>query len=255
MFSKEEKVMSYGYEYAKNNETFAEAFVREVNNNLRDIKHSFIEIGFRLNEADRFEYYKELGYSSIIELAEKEFGFKKSKTYNLINVWALARDKDCPMRIAKAFEKYNYTQLLLMSKSKHPFDNSRLACIIPATATKEQIHRAINHWNCLSCVAFVDKEEFRECFEQPITDKFAEKEVIFHPEGEEGKEIFHPDGKSVRAYLNNLSDKDFSDVIVRKFLSLKKEFGDNSFMLSSAFFCWLGESLKLNSDLKVTSNV
>ena len=69
-------------------DTYAEAFVKLVREELNSIKRNFFSIGFRLAEANKEGYYYELGYDSIVECAEDLFGFKKTMSYNAL-AWIL----------------------------------------------------------------------------------------------------------------------------------------------------------------------
>lgn len=126
-------------------ETFAQAFIREVNNDLNDVKHSFIRIGFRLREANEFQYYKELGYQNITELAEAEFGFKKTTTYELMSVHELAHDPDCRWSIADTYDKYSYSQLLALTYLKYSTRNAMF--IVQPTDSVRKIKRFVSVWN------------------------------------------------------------------------------------------------------------
>ncbi|MBQ4097729.1 MAG: hypothetical protein IJC72_00330 [Clostridia bacterium] len=99
----------------------AESFIKYTKEDLNDIKISFFKIGFRLNEAEEFKYYEALGYADIFELAEAEFGFKKTTTKNLMAV----NRRYCvhnqggsyisyTMQIDPRYDKYNQTQLVEM---------------------------------------------------------------------------------------------------------------------------------------------
>ncbi|MDE5722197.1 MAG: hypothetical protein K2I30_05615 [Clostridia bacterium] len=171
-------------------ESLAQAFIRYTNLELKDIRRSFIKIGFRLVEANKSKYYEELGYQSIEELAEKEFGFKSTVTYNLMQIWRFAHDKDCPMNIDERFDKYNQTQLLEMSRSKHDFDNYRLAAIVPEKATKEEVRKIIKEWNRWTSVSAISNEEIRQVLKAPpLLDEETEDK-------EPQEEIFHLGGKT-----------------------------------------------------------
>lgn len=126
-------------------ETFAQAFIREVNNDLNDVKHSFIRIGFRLREANEFQYYKELGYQNITELAEAEFGFKKTTTYELMNVHELAHDPNYRWGIAEKYDKYSYSQLLALTYLKYSTRNAMF--IVQPTDSVRKIKRFVSVWN------------------------------------------------------------------------------------------------------------
>ena len=88
-----------------------EQFVYYTYEDLEDIKHKFIDIGFRLNEANNLKYYEKLGYESIVNLSEHLFGFKKSTTYSLINVYQRFGNS---MKILPEFDKFSQSQLTEM---------------------------------------------------------------------------------------------------------------------------------------------
>ena len=134
-----------GYYKSKNDETFAEAFVREVRNDLIDVSRSFFKIGFRLNEAQQESYYKELGYETLTDLAEDLFGFKKSTTYGLIQVWEFAHDENSPMSMQEKYLQYSYSQLLEISKSI-PYHGKYINYISPSDSVKE-IRDFTKLWN------------------------------------------------------------------------------------------------------------
>ncbi len=70
-----------------------------------------------LDEANRYKYYETLGYASIADLAEAEFGFKRSTTYGLMQAFNYAKS-ETPFYIADEYKGYSYTALLEMSKAK-----------------------------------------------------------------------------------------------------------------------------------------
>ena len=109
--------------------SLAQDFIKYTNLELGDIKRKFFKIGFRLNEANEFEYYKNLGYSDIYELAEAEFGFKATTTKNLMEVNRVYSDhlmssnklagstvhyRKYAMDIDPRYDKYTQTQLVEM---------------------------------------------------------------------------------------------------------------------------------------------
>lgn len=91
----------------------AKSFVEQLNLDLLDVKKSFFKIGFRLDEAQRLKYYKELGFENISDCAEALFGFKKSTTYNFINVYKAFNDGT--MFLPKQWQKFSQSQLIEMS--------------------------------------------------------------------------------------------------------------------------------------------
>lgn len=94
-----------------NGKTPAESFLHMVRLELGDIRKAFVSIGFRLNEANSFKYFEELGYTSIEELAEAEFGFKRSTTYNIM---AISRRFGFGMFLRDEYRCFSYSQLVAM---------------------------------------------------------------------------------------------------------------------------------------------
>ena len=81
------------------------------------VAKEFVYIGFLLNEADVYEYYKEKGYQSIYEYAEAELSFKKSSTNNFIRVYRTFSD-DGSMFLKDGYKDFNYSQLTEMLSLK-----------------------------------------------------------------------------------------------------------------------------------------
>ena len=63
-----------------------EELTGKIKGSMYNIAKEFVYIGFLLAECDYFQYYRDWGYSSIHEYASHQLGFKKSSTYNFINV-------------------------------------------------------------------------------------------------------------------------------------------------------------------------
>lgn len=123
----------------------AEGFVQNVYNDLNDIKHSFFVIGFRLTEANNLKYYKALGYQNITELAEDKFGFKKTVTYELMQIYALAHNVQSPMRIADKYDKYSKSQLAEFCRLRYCPDD--FIQIVTPQDNVDTIERAVTFWN------------------------------------------------------------------------------------------------------------
>ena len=81
----------------------AKSFVEQLNLDLLDVKKSFFKIGFRLDEAQRLGYYKELGFENISDCAEALFGFK-NRAFS-----------DGSMSLPKRWQNYSQSQLIEMS--------------------------------------------------------------------------------------------------------------------------------------------
>ena len=97
--------------------TYAESFIEQTILDLRTIEQSFFKIGFRLNEAVNNNYVEALGYSDIYELAEDQFGFKKTTTKNLMEVnrtYSTGYYGRPTMEIDDKFKGFSQTQLVEM---------------------------------------------------------------------------------------------------------------------------------------------
>lgn len=237
----------------RNNETYAEAFVREVYNDLKDIKRSFIKIGFRLNEANQNGYFKELGYNSIIELAEDKFGFKKSTTYDLIQIWQFAHDKNSLMDIDERFDKYSQRQLVEMSRSKHSEQNWRLSSIIPETASKEDIRKVIAEWNRWTCVSDMANSHFISCLKEPplltensIAMENSEEEPILE---ESSSQVWGIATKN-SALMENPEEQFTSEEIINHYLKTRR---DNKFIILQ--FYRAGEKPDKDSFIKFLKSI
>lgn len=129
-------------------ETFAKAFIRETNLDLRDIAKRFFIIGFRLQEAVRMDYVTALGYNNIEELAEQEFGFKRSTTYGLMQVYNMTAKLNGfrrTMEMQEKYAEYNYSQLLEISKMKYIGGNIKEN--IKPTNSVRDIQAYVRFWN------------------------------------------------------------------------------------------------------------
>lgn len=151
---------------------FANEFVKQVNLDLEDIKHSFFKIGFRLLEADQNAYYITLGYSSITECAESLFNIKKSTTYDLMKICELFQSREQKMIIDKSFEKFNQSQLVLFSSIKRrmrdfidlcsPDDSIsklRKAAKYWRGITNSRLYGAVGWSNCKNVDEFIENVE------------------------------------------------------------------------------------------------
>ncbi len=74
------------YKSGSSDEPACLELTNKIKGSMYNIAKEFVYIGFLLAECDYYETYKEWGYSSIHEYASNQLGFKKSSTYNFINV-------------------------------------------------------------------------------------------------------------------------------------------------------------------------
>ncbi len=125
---------------------YATGFLKAVNDAIDDIKHRSYFIGFRLDEANRCKYYEALGYANIEELAESEFGFKRSTTYGLMQAFNYAKS-ETPLYIADKFRGYSYTALLEMSKAKTIRGSGGIEKILTPKDSVSKIKEVRPLWN------------------------------------------------------------------------------------------------------------
>lgn len=90
---------------------------------MYDAARQFVYIGFLLWEVQEYVYYREKGYGSVYEYAEKELGFKKSSTKNFIAInyefgcrnglpRGIAHERT--MSLQPQYQQFNYSQLCEM---------------------------------------------------------------------------------------------------------------------------------------------
>ena len=123
--------------------SFAKSFIRWTNEDIKDVTNSFFKIGFRLHEARACRYYEALGFPDIETLAEEEFGFKRSTTYGLIQVYEkTSRYGHC--EILPQYDGYSYSQLLELIKN--PFSPPDYHRYIKSTDSVRDIQAYIRYW-------------------------------------------------------------------------------------------------------------
>ena len=137
-------------------DTPAQSFVKMVKLNVRDIRNSFFEIGFRLNEAHCNAYYKELGYSNIYDCAEALFEIKKSTCYNLMDIASRFRSKEFAMQIDERYKYYSQSQLVELASCKLASNEFIKIC------TPEDSVSRIREARIIWCNAKIDEDSFNE---------------------------------------------------------------------------------------------
>lgn len=93
------------------------SYSNKIHESVNNIKNEYIYIGALLNEINSFKLYEYDGYQNIAEYCEKEFGFKKSFAYNLMNVQKRFHDEEGSMfSINPKYKDYDFSKLVLMCK-------------------------------------------------------------------------------------------------------------------------------------------
>ena len=103
------------------NDTYAENFVKMTKHEINNITEKFFTIWFRLDEANKKRYYKELGFDNIIDCARHYFGFEKTTTYDLMKLYrelSLFSLSDPPEKrrlLPDKYKGYSQSQLLVIA--------------------------------------------------------------------------------------------------------------------------------------------
>lgn len=88
-----------------------------VREDIRNIRTSFIKLGFHLNEIKRCEAYRIYGYDDFYEFCDNNFHLSDSTVRRHIQIYERFgeyRDNSMKMNIAPEYEKYSYSQLCEM---------------------------------------------------------------------------------------------------------------------------------------------
>lgn len=111
---------SYLTEYVSLKDT-----IDELNKSIKSLSDSFIEIGYYLKKIKDHSKFKELGYESIYEFAEKNYNFSKTTTKNFISVYERfgeINDFANPV-IDEKYSDYNFSQLVELVSVKDDLNN------------------------------------------------------------------------------------------------------------------------------------
>lgn len=104
---------------------FLDGYTSRIKKYQKEIVESFYFIGFNLLEIHDLKLFKVKGYNNIVEYAEKELSYKKSTTYNLMNIVKKfgcnriennnnATIKHSKINIDDKYKDYTYGQLKTM---------------------------------------------------------------------------------------------------------------------------------------------
>lgn len=84
---------------------------------MYNVCKEYLYIGFLLDEAKKYEYYKDKDYKDIYDYARQELGFKKSSVINFIavfNEFALDQKGIKTMFLRDEYKNFKYSQLCEM---------------------------------------------------------------------------------------------------------------------------------------------
>lgn len=123
---------------------WAQSFLEQTRQDLQDAGKSFFKVCFRLYEAKNCNYPIALGYSDIYELAESEFGFKRSTTASYIAI--CHRFMYGQMFVAEGWKDYSFSQLVEMLPIKY-INKAALppTCTVKQIREWKQAQKALNN--------------------------------------------------------------------------------------------------------------
>lgn len=100
-------------------QTFFESSFMSIKSDLCDIANTYLHIAFKVYEIDARirRDGKKCKYKNIVEACETELGFKKSTTYNMLNIvktYWIDSDGNITYKQLITFNTYSYSQLVEM---------------------------------------------------------------------------------------------------------------------------------------------
>lgn len=120
-----------------------EQLINCIKSRLDSIKASFFDIGGYLYEARERRFYNGL-YPDIISFSRDLFGFEKTMTYDLINVFVRFRDGDSYLP-KSSITHLNQSQLVALASCKAGYD--ALAFIITPSDSVQSVRKAVKIFN------------------------------------------------------------------------------------------------------------
>ena len=103
---------------------------------VRDIKTSYVRLGFHLFECRNNEYYRDFGFDSLADFADANFGLDKSALSRCLKVYerfSLCQNGSHKMFIDDRYKDYSYSQLCEMVS----MDEGQLEGVKPSMTVKE----------------------------------------------------------------------------------------------------------------------
>lgn len=186
----------------------ARSSVKYILTDMGDIRRNYIRLGFHLSEFSRMEYYKDFGFSSLEEFADKNLGMEKSALSRCINVFRRFAVYECGqfrMYLNDRFQDFSYSQLCEML----PLKDSLLAKVTPDMTVKQIRELKKNgdvsrKYEDVSQVATSQPEKTSFCYEELLNKKgIVERNYIKNISDTKSKVLwlFDSEGKRVRTNI------------------------------------------------------
>lgn len=116
----------------------AESYLLRIHEDIADIRHGFIRLGFHLDEIKKCLYHEAAGYADFYEFCEVNYGLEATTVKRYIEVWRAFAEYDDKshsrkMWIDEKYAAYSYSQLVEML----PLDEKQRKQILPVMTIKE----------------------------------------------------------------------------------------------------------------------
>lgn len=116
----------------------AESYLLRIHDDIADIRHGFIRLGFHLAEIKKCLYYQDAGYDDFYRFCEVNYGLEQTTVKRYIEVWYAFSEYDeksnsRKMWIDEKYSGYTYSQLVELL----PLDDKQRKEILPCMTVKE----------------------------------------------------------------------------------------------------------------------
>ena len=100
-----------------------EKTINNLDSAVKNLATNFMKVGKYLKEVKEHAKFQELGFESIYELTEANYGFSKTTTKNFISVYEKFGDMDTCNLISNKYQGYNFSQLVELVSEKENIDD------------------------------------------------------------------------------------------------------------------------------------
>lgn len=116
----------------------AESYLLRIHDDIADIRHGFIRLGFHLAEIKECLYYQDAGYDDFYRFCEVNYGLEQTTVKRYMEVWHAFAEYDektyiRKMWIDEKYSGYSYSQLVELL----PLDDEQRKEILPCMTVKE----------------------------------------------------------------------------------------------------------------------
>ena len=187
-----------------------------IQDDIQDIKKRYITLGFHLAEFDRYEYYKEFGFSSLQEFVSSNFGIEKSSLSHILSVFYRFADSDNGITgkvyknwIDEKYKEYSYSQLCEMVQLK----DSELLKISPQMSVRDirDYKKSLKKKNCCD-VATNEKVEQKVLTNQVNCDSEIQRAFDERYQLKTGNDLFVG---IMECLKNNIKNVDKTSAIIK----------------------------------------